>query len=188
MSEDSISNAAAIARSVKQTFVRHPLRDNRPYPTMIVSRVGEPIAICDLEEAWRGRSNALRNTVAVLAPDEVVLVVESDPEATDAIEVFWMTSGGDGARVLLPYSCVGDTVVWEEPISAIELEGDIADSLREGFAGAGTFYEVEEARATLKSLGVRVRFAADPNPFVGVEPDDPCPCDSARKYKDCHGH
>lgn len=188
MNEDSIGNAAAIARNVKQTFVRHPLRDNRPYPTMIVSRGGDPIALCDLEEAWAGISNALRNTVAVLSPDEIVLVLESDPEAADAIEVFWMTSDGDAERMLLPYRCVGDTVEWDEPISAIELEGDIADALKAGFADAGTLYEIEKARATLKSLGVRVRFATDPNPFVGVEPDDPCPCDSARKYKDCHGH
>ena len=31
------------------------------------------------------------------------------------------------------------------------------------------------------------RKADDPDPYVGVGHDDPCPCGSGRKFKNCHG-
>ena len=177
------------------------------------------VAMCDLRACWADRGNVLRQTVAVLAPDEVVLAFEAfvplKPDSkpagpalserfqdggrtvSEAIEVLRMTRTGEGERVLHPYSYAGDNVAWGEavhlgspgdPNPATESEGDMRDSLIAGFADAGEPYELEEARAALKALGVRVRFAADPNPFDDVVPSDPCPCGSKRKYKDCHGY
>lgn len=31
------------------------------------------------------------------------------------------------------------------------------------------------------------RKADDPNPYVGVGRNDPCPCGSGKKFKNCHG-
>lgn len=181
------------------------------WPTLVASRGGEMVAICDLRNCWADPYNALREAVAVLAPDEVVLAVETfvsltpnltpsghdlaerfrdgDPTVSAAIEVLRMTRGGEGERVLHPYSYSGDTVAWSDPGEpTIKFEGDLPGSLMAGFAAAGEPYDLDETRSALKALWVRVRFAADPNPFDNVVPGDPCPCGSERKYEDCHGY
>lgn len=180
----AFQNAETIARAVKESFVRHPLRDNRLQPTLIALRGGEPIAMCDLAKGWADQANALQRTAEVLSPDEVVLVVEADDAA---IDVCWTTAAGEAKRVLLPYRYVGEEVSWSEPARA-DSATDVFTALGRGFTEAARTYETEEARATLKSLGVRVRFVADPNPFIGLEPDDLCACDSGLTYGDCHGH
>lgn len=180
-------------------------------PTLVTSSGGEVVAICDLTNCWADPYNALREAVAILAPDEVVLAVETfvsltpnlkplghdlaerfrdgDPMVSEAIEVLRMTQSGEGEQVLLPYSYSGDTVEWSEPGEpTIKFEGDFPETLMAGFAAAGKPYDRDDARAALKALGVRVRFVADPNPFDNVVPGDPCPCGSKRTYQDCHGY
>jgi hypothetical protein len=127
-----------IPRALKEALVRHPLRAKGLYPTLIASRDGETVAMCDLQACWAERSNVLREVVAVLAPDEVVVVVEAlmslppdieasgdalserfhdgDPTVSEAIDVLRMTRSGEGERVLHPYSCSGDTVTWGEAV------------------------------------------------------------------------
>ena len=216
LASDPGGKAAAIARGLKQALVRHPLRDNDVAPTLLPYSGGELIAMCDLHGCWADRYNVLRHAVTVLAPDEVALIVESfasltpdldssdhplserfregDPTVTEAIEVLRMTRNGGSKQMLLPYSYSGEAVVWGEAAQpglpgnapAGIREGDIADSLRAGFAAAGEPYETEDARAALEALGVRVRFTADPDPFLNVVPGDPCPCGSNLPYTDCH--
>jgi len=75
-----------------------------------------------------------------------------------------------------------------EAASAVPLEGDIRDSLMAGFAAAGKPYEPEKIRVALESFGMTLRFPAEAEEFVNVGPDDPCKCESGRKFKDCHGY
>lgn len=218
LARDPAAKAAFVARELKQRLVGHPIKGNELDPTLIVFRGGEPVAICNLRRCWADRHNVLRDSVAVLAPDEVVLVVETfvsftpnvklgdddlserfrdgDPTVSRAIDVLRMTPSGNGEQVLFTYSYVGDTVVWSEtphlgppvPPPTTKLEGDIADSLIAGFAAAGEPEELEDARTALESLGVWVMFVADAEAFLDVGPDDLCRCGSKRKFKDCHGY
>ena len=211
LADSPAAAAALIPRALKEALVRHPLRDRELYPTLIASRGGEAVAMCDLQSCWPTRHNVLRETVAILAPDEVVLAVETfaaltpnlvtsgdalserfrggDATVTKAIEVLRMTRSGEGERVCHPYSYSGDNVAWREPREpTIELDRDVPDSLVAGFAAAGEPRDPDDARAALKAFGARVRFFADPNPFDSVVPGDPCACGSKRKYEDCHGY
>lgn len=210
------AHAATIARGLKQALVRHPLRAKDVAPTLIPYRGGELVAMCDLRACWADRRNVLRHAVTVLAPDEVAVIVETfasltpdvdpadhplserfrdgDPTVSEAIEVLRMARSGESEQMLLPYSYSGEAVVWSETAHpapggnapARILEDDIPDSLMAGFAAADKPYEIEDARAALKALGVRVRFTADPDPFLNVGPGDSCPCGSKLKYEDCH--
>lgn len=210
------AQATAIARGLKQALVRHPLRARNVAPTLLSYIEGELIAICDLGACWADRYNVLRHAATVLAPHEVAIIIESfasltpdvdpsdrplserfregEPAVSEAIAVLRMTRYGESEQVLLPYSYSDEAVTWTEPAHpwlrgnapAEMLEGDIADSLRAGFAAADNPYEIEDARAALKAIGVRVRFTADPDPFLDVVSGDPCPCGSNLLYKDCH--
>jgi hypothetical protein len=209
------ADAVSVARGLKLVLVSNPERDNDVYPTLVAFRRGEIVAICDLRESWSDRKNVLREVVAVLAPDEVALVREGvislapqamavdgaplerrgdgDLTVGEAIDVLQVTSTGAASRLFLPYTLVDGALTWHdqqvrpvgEPETPPEARDDVVEALQAGFDG-GSPGNAERARALLEPLGVRVRFAADPDPFAGVGPDDPCPCGSDRKLRDCH--
>ena len=65
-----------------------------------------------------------------------------------------------------------------------EVDGDQGDSAaRRQAAGA----QVDGKRLQPASKPATYRKADDPDPYVGVGRNDPCPCGSGKKFKNCHG-
>jgi preprotein translocase subunit SecA len=48
-----------------------------------------------------------------------------------------------------------------------------------------SFSEVETAPDTTKRIPIRK--SDSNNPYVGVGRNEPCPCGSGKKFKNCHG-
>lgn len=64
-----------------------------------------------------------------------------------------------------------------------EVDGDQAQSVARTQARA-----VEGAQAgKMTAKPITYRKADDPDPYVGVGRNDPCPCGSGKKFKNCHG-
>ena len=66
-----------------------------------------------------------------------------------------------------------------------EVDGDQGDSaVRRQAAGAA---QADGKKLQPASKPATYRKADDPDPYVGVGRNDPCPCGSGKKFKNCHG-
>lgn len=124
--------------SLKHALAYNPERNDDVYPTLIASRSGQVVAICDLERCWGDDRGVLRDIVAILAADDVVLIVEGflsldqaheppygpladrhrrgDPTLSAALEVLRMMSNGDASHLLVPYRYDDGFVVWGDAV------------------------------------------------------------------------
>lgn len=122
---------------------------------------------------------------------------DGDPSLIPAIGVLRMTRSGAGEQTMLPYRYADDAVVWDEA-KYLEPPGEAAvenlferaatDAIAAGFRHVEEPPERDEARSMLTSLGLRVMFIDEAQALFDVGPDDPCPCESGRLFKDCHDY
>ncbi len=122
---------------------------------------------------------------------------DGDPSLIPAIGVLRMTRSGDGEQTILPYRYADDAVVWDEAQyldppkeAAVEtlFERATTDAIAAGFRQIEEPRERDEARSMLRSLGLRVMFTDEAQAVFDVGPDDPCPCESGRVFKNCHDY
>ncbi|MDO5044701.1 MAG: SEC-C metal-binding domain-containing protein, partial [Coriobacteriia bacterium] len=123
-------------------------------------------------------------------------LVEYKQEAYDAFSSLVATMYEDFLRTILRLELSLDEVPQEEQASLQnlnysgpeEVDGDHGGGLRGHAMQAGVGIGAQGA-STNQPQGARKPYvkAEDNNPFVGVGRNDPCPCGSGLKFKNCHG-